>query len=106
MNASSSQWDFGASDGILHIIDRVLGQPFKTLREKLRTTTDLKETFKIGTQGGTANWNAKLGYENKRYTFFAPSDQAWVQFAKENPSEFKQLDTELYPTISRAVSFF
>src|SRR5699024_135752 len=64
----------------------------------------LKETFKIGTQGGTQNWNAKLADENKRYTFFAPSDQAWVKFAKENPSEFKQLDTELYPPISRSVS--
>lgn len=104
VNATSSQSDFGASDGILHIIDRVLGMPFKTMREKLRLIPELKETFKIGTQGGTANWNSKLADENKRYTFFAPSDQAWVAFAKENPSEFKQLDTEIYPPISRAVS--
>lgn len=104
VNATSTQSDFGASDGILHIVDRVLGMPFKTMREKLRTQTELKETFKIGTQGGTANWNSKLADENKRYTFFAPSDQAWVQFSKENPSEFKQLDTELYPPISRSVN--
>lgn len=103
VNATSTQSDFGASDGILHIVDRVLGMPFKTMREKLRTQTELKETFKIGTQGGTANWNSKLADENKRYTFFAPSDQAWVQFSKENPSEFKQLDTELYPPISRSI---
>ena len=105
VNASSSQSDFGASDGILHIVDRVLGQPFKTLREKLRLQKDLAETFKIGTQGGSAMWNSQLADENKRYTFFAPSDQAWVKFAKENPSEFKQLDNELYPRISRDVCF-
>lgn len=104
VNATSIQSDFGASDGILHIIDRVLGMPFKTMREKLRAQQLLKETFKIGTQGGTQNWNGKLADENKRFTFFAPSDQAWVMFKQENPSEFKQLDSELYPPISRAVS--
>lgn len=104
VNATAIQSDFGASDGILHIIDRVLGIPFKTMREKLRAHKELKETFKIGTQGGASAWNTKLADENKRYTFFAPSDQAWVNFAKEYPSEFKQLDQERYPFISRAVS--
>lgn len=103
VNATAIQSDLGASDGILHIIDRVLGIPFKTMREKLRVHQQLKETFKIGTQGGANAWNQKLADENKRYTFFAPSDQAWVNFAKEFPSEFKQLDQERYPFISRTV---
>src|SRR6218665_501814 len=104
VNATSIQSDFGASDGILHIIDRVLGMPFKALREKLLMEKDLKETFKIGSQGGTQAWNSQLADENKRFTFFAPSNDAWKVFARENPSEFKQLDTELYPPIARAVS--
>ena len=103
VNATSSLSDLGASDGILHIIDRVLGMPFKTIYEKLIDNPMLNETFQIGSQGGTQNWNSKLMDKNKRYTFFAPSNTAWMEFEKANPSEFKQLDQGLYPAISRAV---
>ena len=103
VNATSLQSDFGASDGILHVIDRVLGIPFKTLLQKLRSQKELLTTFKIGSQG--SRWNDKLQDENRRYTFFAPSDEAWKAFQRENPSEFHQLEEELYPAISRAVSY-
>lgn len=105
VNATSLLSDFGASDGIVHIIDRVLGMPFNTIHEKIINNPLLNETYKIGSQGGTQNWNSKLTDENKRYTFFAPSNEAWLQFAQENPSEFKQLDTGIYPSISRAVNY-
>ncbi|KAH9387563.1 fatty acid synthase beta subunit fas1 [Tyrophagus putrescentiae] len=101
VNATSLQSDFGASDGILHVIDRVLGIPFKTLLQKLRSQKELLTTFKIGSQG--SRWNDKLQDENRRYTFFAPSDEAWKAFQRENPSEFHQLEEELYPAISRAI---
>lgn len=103
VNATSSLSDLGASDGILHIIDRVLGMPFNTIYEKLINNPMLNETFKIGSQGGTQNWNSKLLDKNKRYTFFAPSNTAWMEFDRANPSEFKQLDQGIYPSISRAV---
>ncbi|KAH7643632.1 fasciclin-1-like protein [Dermatophagoides farinae] len=103
VNATSSLSDLGASDGILHIIDRVLGMPFNTIYEKLINNPMLNETFKIGSQGGTQNWNSKLLDKNKRYTFFAPSNTAWMEFDRANPSEFKQLDQGIYPSISRAI---
>ncbi|KPM08418.1 fasciclin-1-like protein [Sarcoptes scabiei] len=103
VNATSLMSDIGASDGILHIIDRVLGMPFNSILEKVIDNPLLNSTLNIGSQGGTQNWNTKLADQNKRYTFFAPSNQAWSEFSLENPSEFKQLDNGIYPSISRTI---
>ncbi|UXI18670.1 hypothetical protein NH340_JMT04613 [Sarcoptes scabiei] len=65
VNATSLMSDIGASDGILHIIDRVLGMPFNSILEKVIDNPLLNSTLNIGSQGGTQNWNTKLADQNK-----------------------------------------
>lgn len=90
VNATAVQADIGATNGIIHIIDRVLGMPFQNLFQKLQSDPNLRTSYQLGTQGRD-NWNEELGNENTRFTYFVPSDVAWNEFERENPSEFKQL---------------
>lgn len=42
VNATAVQEDIAATNGIIHIIDRVLGVPYTTVLDKLRTDPMLK----------------------------------------------------------------
>lgn len=42
VNATVIQADLAATNGIIHIIDRVLGVPYTTVLDKLRTDPMLK----------------------------------------------------------------
>ncbi|XP_015913126.1 fasciclin-1 [Parasteatoda tepidariorum] len=88
VNATAIMADIGATNGILHIIDRVLGMPYLTVYSKLAHDPDLHTTYKLGMQ---ESWNQKLNDKEKRYTFFAPSRKAWEDLEREMPSEHKQL---------------
>jgi len=100
VNATAVQADIGATNGIIHIIDRVLGMPFQNIFDKLKSDPSLTFTYKLGTQGNQ-NWNEQLLREDRRFTYFVPSNDAWEQFKRENPSEYKQLDMELFPANTR-----
>jgi uncharacterized surface protein with fasciclin (FAS1) repeats len=102
VNATAVQADIGATNGIIHIIDRVLGMPFQNIYDKLKSDPQLNFTFALG-QMGTHNWNDQLIREDRRFTYFVPSNEAWLQFKKENPSEYKQLEMKLFPGNTRNV---
>ncbi|GFY16903.1 fasciclin-1 [Trichonephila clavipes] len=85
--------DIGATNGILHIIDRVLGMPYLTVYSKLAHDPDLHTTFKLSMQEA---WNQKLNDKEKRYTFFVPNRKAWEDLKREMPSEHKQLHLGLF----------
>lgn len=102
VNATVIQADIATTNGMIHVIDRVLGMPFQNLFDKLKTDPELTFTYKLGEQG--QRWNEQLTYEDRRYTYFVPSDKAWQEFKINNPSEYKQLDEGLYPGITRRVS--
>ncbi|KAG8198284.1 hypothetical protein JTE90_021538 [Oedothorax gibbosus] len=88
VNATAVQGDLGSTNGILHIIDRVLGMPYLTVFSKLAHDPDLQTTFKLSMQEA---WNQKLNDKEKRYTFFVPNRKAWEDLKLEMPSEHKQL---------------
>nr|CAD7574498.1 unnamed protein product [Timema californicum] len=67
VNATVIQPNIAATNGIVHIIDRVLGVPYTTVREKLATDPMLNNTNFLGQQGG---FNNELGDMNKRFTYF------------------------------------
>ncbi|CAG2163234.1 unnamed protein product [Oppiella nova] len=102
VNATAVQADIGATNGIIHIIDRVLGMPFQNIYDKLKTDPSLSFSFELGRQGNQ-NWNEQLLREDRRFTYFVPSNDAWDQFKRENPSEYKQLEMKLFPANTRNI---
>ncbi|KAI4459559.1 periostin-related [Holotrichia oblita] len=52
VNATVVQPDIAAKNGIIHIIDRVLGVPYSTVFDKLRTDPMLKETMSVKQKEG------------------------------------------------------
>lgn len=93
VNATAVMGDIGATNGILHVIDRVLGIPYLTVYSKLADDPDLHTTFKLS---GQEEWNLKLNDKEKTYTFFVPNRKAWEDLKKEMPSEHKQLHLGQY----------
>jgi hypothetical protein len=102
VNATAIQADIGATNGIIHIIDRVLGMPFQNIYDKLRTDPQLSFSYELGRMGNQ-NWNDQLMREDRRFTYFVPSNEAWEEFKRENPSEYKQLSEKLHPQQTRQV---
>jgi uncharacterized surface protein with fasciclin (FAS1) repeats len=102
VNATAIQADIGATNGIIHIIDRVLGMPFQNIYDKLRTDPQLSFSYELGRMGNQ-NWNDQLMREDRRFTYFVPSNEAWEEFKRENPSEYKQLSEKLHPQQTRQI---
>lgn len=93
VNATAVQADIGATNGVVHIIDRVLGMPSHAIYEKINSDPELKDTRRFAQHKG---WIDRLRNTDKRYTFFAPNDNAWHDIMLEYPSEYKQLSMDQY----------
>ncbi|XP_064471174.1 fasciclin-1-like isoform X2 [Ornithodoros turicata] len=93
VNATAVQGDIGATNGVVHIIDRVLGMPSHTIYEKIHNDPELKDTLRFSQHKG---WIDTLRSTDRRYTFFAPSDKAWQDLRQEMPSEYLQLSMDKY----------
>jgi len=102
VTATAKNADIGATNGIIHIIDRVLGQPFQTVYEKLKTDPDLNTTYALG-NAGYSKWNDDLSNMHTEFTYFVPSNQAWESLRLDMPSEHKQLTTGIYPHHAKAI---
>ena len=88
VNATVVTGNIAATNGIIHIIDRVLGVPYTTVLEKLRTDPMLNSTYFLGQRRG---FNEQLGDTKKRFTYFAPRNYAWNVAAISYPSTSKKL---------------
>lgn len=88
VNATVIQPDLAAKNGIIHIIDRVLGVPYSTVLEKLSTDPMLSDTYQLGRQ---QQFNAQLNETNKKFTYFVPRNIAWQNAKVEMPSAIKKL---------------
>lgn len=93
VNATAIQANIGATNGVVHIVDRVLGMPSHTIYEKINNDPDLTDTLRFSQHKG---WVERLRSTDRRYTFFAPSDKAWQDVKMEFPSEYKQLSMDKY----------
>lgn len=98
VNATAIQADIGATNGIIHIIDQVLGIPFMTIAEKMRTDPLMETTWRVGRHGG--DWSSRLQNTNRKFTVFVPSEMAWFNMSLRMPSEHKQLIQGHYPDLA------
>lgn len=88
VNATVIQPDIAATNGIVHIIDRVLGVPFTTVGRKLATDPMLNKTYIMGRSEG---FNDQLDEVKKKFTYFVPRDYAWNRMETKYPSAHKKL---------------
>ncbi|XP_071443491.1 fasciclin-1 isoform X2 [Hetaerina americana] len=88
VNATVIQPNIAATNGIVHIIDRVLGVPYTTVYQKLATDPMLNKTFNLGQQ---ERFNEQLNDTRKRFTYFVPRDSAWDKAEILSPSAHKKL---------------
>ncbi|XP_053594627.1 fasciclin-1 isoform X2 [Microplitis demolitor] len=88
VNATVITANIAATNGIIHIIDRVLGIPYTTVLDKLRTDPMLNATYTLGQQRG---FNDRLSEPRKRYTYFVPRDSAWEKAKNIYPSAYKKI---------------
>ncbi|KAJ0178802.1 hypothetical protein K1T71_005577 [Dendrolimus kikuchii] len=91
VNASVTQPNIAATNGFVHIIDRVLGVPYTTVFEKLKTDPMLNITYNLGKR---QMFNQQLNDMENRYTYFVPRDHAWLKFQLRHPSAYGSLFKE------------
>lgn len=88
VNATVVEPNIAATNGFVHIIDRVLGVPYTSVKEKLQSDPMLNNTYHLGQQG---SFNEELGDKTKRFTYFVPRDYAWHKAEMIFPSAHKKL---------------
>ncbi|XP_014367289.1 fasciclin-1 isoform X2 [Papilio machaon] len=93
VNATVTQPNIAATNGFVHIIDRVLGVPYTTVFEKIKTDPMLNITYNLGKR---QMFNHQLNEMEHRYTYFVPRDHAWLKFQIRHPSAYKALFREDY----------
>ncbi|ETN65260.1 Fasciclin-1 precursor [Anopheles darlingi] len=99
VNATVLLPDITTVDGYIHVIDRVLGLPHMNVREKLETDPMLNLSYELGMLN---RFNEQLNKTTRRYTFFVPRDQAWVNWFTKRTS--RRLDVFLqHPDKVRSV---
>ncbi|XP_057656027.1 fasciclin-1 isoform X1 [Diorhabda carinulata] len=93
VNATVIQPDLAATNGIIHIIDRVLGVPYNTILDKLRADPMLSLTYELG---NLQNFNYQLNNTKKQFTYFVPSNKAWKDAEVDLPSAIKKVFMKEY----------
>ncbi|XP_045469434.1 fasciclin-1 isoform X3 [Harmonia axyridis] len=88
VNTTILQADLAATNGVIHVIDRVLGIPYSTMLDKLENDLQLNITFQLGKRRGFNNY---LNDTKKKLTFFVPRDYAWERASIDFPSTTKVL---------------
>ncbi|CAK1546048.1 unnamed protein product [Leptosia nina] len=91
VNATVTQANIAATNGFVHIIDRVLGVPYTTVYEKMKTDPMLNVTYNLGKR---QMFNHQLNDLEHRYTYFVPRDHAWLKFQIKHPSAYNALFKE------------
>ncbi|XP_050311264.1 fasciclin-1 isoform X2 [Anthonomus grandis grandis] len=93
VTATVIQPDLAAKNGIIHVINRVLGIPYANVLEKLQTDPMLSASYKMGQYH---DFNKLLNETNtlKKFTYFVPSNKAWEDARLMMPSTIKKLFME------------
>ncbi|CAB4066813.1 FAS1 [Lepeophtheirus salmonis] len=90
--------DIGATNGVIHVINKVLGISFGSIYEKLSTDPMLTSAFSLGTQ---RHFNGKFLREDTNFTYIVPTNSAFEKIHKQYLTSYKILFMGDYGYISR-----
>lgn len=88
VNATITTANIATKNGVIHIIDRILGIPSQTVYEKLGSDPMLSSSFSLSEQ---KEWNKRLLHRDEKFTLFVPSNEAWDYIKRTMPSAHKKL---------------
>lgn len=80
--------DIGATNGVIHVIDRVLGVPQHTIAEKLAMDPMMSSVHSLGNQN---HFNHMFNNTDEKFTYVVPSNLAWDDINKQFTSAYKIL---------------
>ena len=84
--------DIHANNGVIHIIDRVLGVSNPNIYDIMRSDPQMSVTFELGQ---TRGWREQFTWEDRRFTYFVPSNSAWHILRMENPAQYEDIAVKL-----------
>jgi len=78
VDVSVVEANIGATNGVIHSINKVLGIPRDNMYNKLKTDPMMRKTFELGNQ---EHFNINNGFNKSeiKFTYLVPTDQAWEQ---------------------------
>ncbi|CAG7727218.1 unnamed protein product, partial [Allacma fusca] len=88
VNATITKPNIAATDGVIHIINKVLGFADVSVYEKLSTDPMLSKTFEVTTP---EHGNEDFKNKDMKFTLFAPNNEAWNNIYKMAPTEHKKI---------------
>jgi len=88
VQAEVVETDVGASNGVIHSINRVLGVPVDSVYEKLAKDPMMTKTFDLGNQ---EHFNDDFKNEEEKFTYLVPTDNAWEEVQQEMATAHKVL---------------
>ena len=80
--------DIGATNGVIHVIDRVLGVPQHTIAEKLALDPMMSSVYSLGNQN---HFNHLFNNTDEEFTYVVPSNAAWDEINDNMASAYKIL---------------
>ena len=80
--------DIGATNGVIHVIDRVLGVAQHTVAQKLAMDPMMSSVHSLGNQN---HFNHMFNKSNEKFTYIVPSDMAWDEINQQFASVHKIL---------------
>jgi len=88
VQAEVVETDVGASNGVIHSINRVLGVPVDNIYEKLAKDPMMTKTFDLGNQ---EHFNDDFKNIEEEFTYLVPTDKAWEEIQQEMATAHKVL---------------
>lgn len=88
VNATILTPDITATNGRIHIINRVLGVPYMNIAEKLKSDPMLQTVQRLGER---TQFNSQLNLPDRKYTYFVPRDSAWLRAERDHPTALKKI---------------
>jgi len=80
--------DIGATNGVIHVIDRVLGVPQHTIAEKLAMDPMMSSVYSLGNQN---HFNNMFNNTDEKFTYIVPANLAWDEVNRQFTSGYKIL---------------
>lgn len=94
--SSTSQSSGSANNGELSIISKAIGQFLEQLQEERRSAlaASVNMSYQLARLSSLADgqdWNENFKQIDKAFTYFVPSDLAWMRLQQEHPELYKPL---------------
>ncbi|XP_043193338.1 fasciclin-1-like isoform X1 [Amphibalanus amphitrite] len=87
-NATVVIADIAARDGVIHIIDKLLGVPYRSVGEKLAVDAMMSDTNTLAVQ---TKFSKGVSRMDKKFTMLVPSNDAWKKIQMEYVTSHKSL---------------